>query len=258
MSVKGLKLRIYITRPKGEGKHAAVLFMPSPLPQPMEFPPQLSQHPYKLLIASLTKAGYVTMRVDRAAVGDSEGDDPLKTDYAMDVESFRNAIKRLGQYEFVDAGQVYLLSMGLGSALTPTVAEGSPLKGVVTYGCTVVRPWHQCIPEMMRRMWDLETVESGEIDKRAKSLEGFLKQCSKPGSKPAEVVKDFPELAAIQAGIFPSADNMLGMPLHYYQDITRQDLQATWGRVSVPVLSMWGNAPIFRQIDGTANSSSTP
>lgn len=243
-TVKGSKVRTFITRPKGEGKFPALVFLPSPLPQSSEFPPQLAQHPYKQLIDALTRAGIATMRVDRLGVGDSEGTDPIATPYATDVETFKSATKRLGEYDFVDRERVYLLSMGLGSALAPTVAEGLPLKGVITYGSTAVRPWSAGVADMFRRMWELDTVESEEIDKRVKALSEYLAKCAKPGAKPDEVIKEFEILRPIAQSISPSATNMLGMPLHYYQDIANTDLLATWGRVNAPVLSLWGEADI--------------
>ncbi|HWL95577.1 MAG TPA: alpha/beta hydrolase, partial [Phycisphaerae bacterium] len=241
--VKDWNVRTYVTKPKGEGKHPAVLFLFSPTPQPMEFPPQFGDHPYKKVIEALDAAGIATLRVDRVGVGDSEGGDPIQTTYETDVETYRSALKCLAKYDFVDPERVFIFGQGLGSALVPLVGQQPGIRGIVTYGSTVVRPFSEGMVDLFRRIWDLETVEAPEIEKRAKALAEFLAKAGKPDSNPGELLNDYPALGPIRESLVPqNGRSLLGMPIPYFQAIAANDLAAEWSRVSAPVLSLWGTS----------------
>lgn len=252
----GKMARTLITKPSGEGRHPAILLIPSPVPQSAEYPPQMAQHPYQLTLNALSKAGIVTMRVERFGVGDSEGGDPQTTTLDADVALYRSALKRLSQYEFVNPARVYIFSQGLGSAIAPMVANDPTARGAISYAPTAVRPWTVGMVEMHRRIWDLETVKLEEIDRRAKELEKYLAACAKKGANPRELLNDYPALLPIADSISPRADVLFGVQTHYVQAILNADLVAEWSKVDAPVLSLWGEAD-FQSSEGDAKAIAT-
>lgn len=244
VNVQGLRLRTYITKPKKGGKHPAVLFISSPVPQPIEFPPQAAKHPFKQTMDMLTNAGIVTMRVERVGIGDSEGRDPQKTPLATDIETYRNAVKKLQTYDYVDAKNVYIFSFGMGSAVAPLAADGAQVKGVASYAATVMRPWSQGMVEQAKRGWALHDGKETGYDERAKAVAKFVELCQKPGVKPLDVLNDHPELkeAAESIGGPVTNDAFAGIDLKYFQDIAATDYAKAWAGLNAEVLSLWGEA----------------
>lgn len=75
VDVGGAKRRVIITRPRHAGKHPAVLLIGGIGCYSLDGilrPPELHDA-YATLLASLTRAGYATMRVEKSGMGDSEG-----------------------------------------------------------------------------------------------------------------------------------------------------------------------------------------
>lgn len=242
VEVNGLKLRSYITRPKAEGKRPAFLIIPSPTPSPVELGPQMANHPYKKLIDGLTKAGFVTMRVDRIGVGDSEGGNPNDTTLAMDGDTFRSAAKKLRTYDYVDPDRVFIYAMGMGSAITPLAAADSGVRGVALYGSTIARAPSVSLSEALNRMWTLHNPDDEKIDANTKLLAQYVALCEK-GEKPGEAMNKCKGLREALSPFGPQGDdNVLGIPLKYFMDIAGMDYAKAWGRVSADVLALWGEA----------------
>lgn len=242
VEVNGLRLRTYVTKPKAEGKRPAILLIPSPSPSPIELGPQMASHPYKKLVNALTMAGYVTMRVDRVGVGDSEGGNPADTDLKTDGDSFRSAARKLRTYDYVDQDRVFIYALGMGSAIAPLAAKDAGVRGVATYGSTIARAPSVSLPEALHRMWELRDPEDKQIDKNTALLTDFLKLCEK-GEKPGEAMKKCEGLREALSAFGPQRDdNILGIQQPYFLDIARTDYAKAWGEVNAEVLALWGDA----------------
>src|SRR5205814_1212698 len=129
----GKRVRTIITRPKEAKKAPAILLVQvlSPLTVETGSP---GPHPYRGIINELTKAGYVTMRVERLGMGDSDGGDINETTVDQDVAAFKAALAKLKTYEFVDAANTFIAGHSTGGMIVPQIAQGSGVKGVITYG----------------------------------------------------------------------------------------------------------------------------
>lgn len=243
VDVDGVRLRSYVTRPKEDGKHAAILILPSPSPQPLELLPQLADHPYKKLIDGLTLSGIVTMRIDRHGVGDSEGGDPMKTTLAMDGDSYRAAAKHLASLPYVDPSRVFILSQGMGSAVAPFAAKNSGVRGVITYGSTIFRPAREALTEAIRRMLLLNDPEDKKIDEKTKMLESFFKLIA-DGTKPSAAVEKIEGLAEVMQPLGGQAgdDFVMGIPYDYFMQMEKTDYAKAWSDVGSKVLVLWGEA----------------
>lgn len=245
VEVNGLRLRSYVTRPqKSEGKRPAVLLIPSPGTFPMELGPQMANHPYRKLIDTLTHAGLVTMRVDRAGVGESDGLNPMETDLAMDAESFRNAARKLATYDFVDADRVFIYAFGMGSAIAPLAAKDSGVRGVALYGSTIARTPTESLPEALGRMWWLYDPDDKEIDQKVKLATKYVKLCAE-GTKPGEALRQCDGLREAMQRFSRQGerdDHVAGIYHPYFLNICRTDYAKAWGEVGSEVLVLWGEA----------------
>ena len=240
----GKRLRTYITKPHSDAPSPAILLIPMPSRGRMEYLEDRADHPLKQTVNRLTRAGFVTMRLDRAGVGDSDGEDSRRIDLHADVEAFRGALTRLQAYDFVDSSNVYVFGMDLGAALAPLVAEGTSVKGVAVFGATVARPWSDCMIERARRRWRLEEIEADKIERRSELLRKYIRLCEIPGSTPLSVLQEHPELKEIAVNPMQEegTDYVLGFHRLYFQQIAAVDFSEAWSRLNTHVLVMWGKS----------------
>ncbi|MEK6675250.1 MAG: alpha/beta fold hydrolase [Planctomycetota bacterium] len=237
----GHRVRTFVAKPASEGKHPAVLIITGiPGPQSIESPTP-DAHPMISLIYRLTQAGYVTMRVERPGVGDSEGVDLQATTVAADVASFRAALAKLRSYDFVDENKVYVFSHSLGAALAPMVAADQKIAGIVTFA-GFYRPWPAGLVDSMQRQWKLELVPDDERKTKETALKGFLDQYLTKKEKPSDILAKTPDLAQMLGRGVIDRDFVVGMPAKYGQELAEFNGPTAWSSVRVPVLAIWGES----------------
>ncbi len=233
------RVRTIITRPKGEGARPAVLFIQPMSQMSMDFGNR--PHPFKRLLGDLTKAGYVVMRVERVGVGDSEGEDVRQTDVKTDVATFRGALEKLATYDYVDKDNVFVLTHSLGAAITPLVARGAPVRGVITYGA-VGESWIDAMVAASERSWKLEMIEDEEVAARSKKLAAFLKGVVSEGKSPRQVLEADADLQQTFDSFVQGDEYIGGQHYTYVQAMEKLDVAGAWKACDGPVLAIWGEA----------------
>ncbi len=236
----GKRVRTILTKPKSGGKRPAVVLLPEPIPNSVEFAGQM-QNPVRALIESMTKAGFVTMRVERLSVGDSEGSDLADYTIEGDAASFRSAIAKLKSFEFVDGEKIFLLTHGPGAALAPLVARGSPIRGIVTYAA-VVRPVVEVIPEMLQRRWKIDLVPDAEVQSDMEKVKKFIDLCLIKGKKPADIFSEYPDFKPILEKLDSDDTFVFGMHYKQAQQLAGLNSLPQWAEVKTPVLAVWGKS----------------
>jgi pimeloyl-ACP methyl ester carboxylesterase len=238
----GQRVRTYISKPRAAGKHPAILFVQSLNPSPMEFAdPRMAVHPYKQLSDRLTRAGFVTMRVDRPGNGDSEGGDPRKPKLADDLTAFNAALTALAARPEVDPAHVYVFAMSMGSALAPRLAAHDAAKGVITYAA-IARPWPEHLMESMQTRWKFELIEEDEFKQRSAHAKQFLDGFFVAGQTPQAILAAHPEIADFVGQLVQDEEYMMGSHYTFFQEMGKLDLAAQWATVRVPVLVLWGGS----------------
>lgn len=235
----GKLIRVLITKPKtGEGKRPAVVMVMGPSRQQSEFSFP-GPHPFKSLISELSKAGYVTVRVDRPGVGDSEGKfDDLTP--AIESAAIQSALKQLTSYDFIDAKNIFIFSHSMGSSAIPAAVKGVPVRGVITYAA-ITRPWPESVTDTLERQWKLELISDDQIKTRTESWKGFVEKFVDKNQSPADILKDNPQLREV-LGDSLEGGSVLGMSTNYARESAKAKPTATWSDVKVPVLAIWGEA----------------
>jgi len=238
----GHRVRTCITRLSGTGLFPAILFVQSLVPGSIEFAdPRMARHPYKQLVDHLTRAGFVTMRVDRPGNGDSEGADPRRPRLADDVAAFTAAAGKLAGYDFVDPQRVFVLALSSGSALAPALAQSDAVRGVITYAA-IARPWTDHLPESMSRRWELGMVPEEERKANVEKLRTIVRLCLVERKPPRDIVAAQPELAELVGQLVQSDEFIMGAHYSFFCELAALDLPAEWKKVSVPVLALWGES----------------
>lgn len=235
-----LLLRTFVTKPSADGKYPAVLLIPSLNNASGEFPPDPQAHPFKWLLQELTRAGYVTMRVDPPGVGDSQGGNPADVSLADMANAFRAGLEKLRTLPFVDASRIFVIGHGGGADLIPLAVDGIPVTGVVAFGC-VARPPAKFFIDASVKSWQLEGFKPDEIDKRRAAIEPFFTQCFSQKKTPTAALEASPDSRAEVAPLI-QGDAIAGRKYTYWQELSDLDLLAAWKKVKAPVLTAWGKA----------------
>ena len=86
------------------------------------------------LMHSIGSQGFVTMRVDKSGVGDSQGDPCDSIGYKEELAGYQTALKYLRLHPSVDPDHVYLLGISLGGVFAPLLAAETKVAGISVWG----------------------------------------------------------------------------------------------------------------------------
>jgi pimeloyl-ACP methyl ester carboxylesterase len=196
----GARLRTMLSCPLGPGPRPAVLFVQGLSVATMDgvFPD---------LFRGLRDEGFVTMRLEKRGVGDSEGEAPEEGDFASEVEDVRAALDALARHDQVDPEAVFLFGHSVGGMIAPLVADRA--RGVIVYGSSA-RPWLECLEASTRRQWTLR----GASDVEERVLRSREEMRTEP-------VID-------------------GRSAAYHRQLHDADIAGAWSRVGKPLLVLHG------------------
>jgi dienelactone hydrolase len=136
----GARLRTIMSIPANlAGRAPAVLLIPGGGCGSIDTPlfPDIAQPG---LMRVIGKNGFVTMRVDKSGVGDSEGPPCDSIGYEQELSGYRAALLALKAHRAVDPARVFLLGVSLGGVFAPVLANESAVAGIVAYGTLASAP----------------------------------------------------------------------------------------------------------------------
>ena len=182
VAADGARLRTIVTRPAGgeverereqelerkdggETRRPAVLFVQGIDRESLDFGARVGA-PVRELVHGWARAGFVTMRVEKRGVGDSDGDEG---GFDVELSDARAALRALAADAAVDPRAIFLFGHSVGGMIAPLLCEepgagGEPLvRGVVVLG-TSARGWLECVAASTRRQltlagWSAEAIE---------------------------------------------------------------------------------------------------
>jgi alpha-beta hydrolase superfamily lysophospholipase len=233
VAVDGALRRLIVTAPKTPGRHPAVLYLTGIGCFSQEAPPGGGTSETKLLYG-LTRAGYVTLRVEKSGIGDSEG--PSCSDPAYDLraelQGYLAGLKALKQYPFVDPANVFVLGLSIGGVMAPQVANEEAVRGVVVVN-TVSKPFLVYLLETRQRQMLLRHTPYDEIERRLRLDESCNHAFLLEDRNPAEVVKANADCADFIE--YPA-------PYTYMREWAQLNIAETWKKVTAPVLIAYGTS----------------
>jgi pimeloyl-ACP methyl ester carboxylesterase len=231
----GHRLRLIATHPNRPGRYPVIFVAGWLSCDTVEAPPGTKDGSQRLLQAVVQTPGFATVRMDKAGVGDSEGD-CARTDFNTELAAYRQAFRHLKDYAFVDPDRIYLLGISNGGGFAPLVADGAPVKGYVVDGGWI-KTWFEHMLEIERRRLALAGHPAAEINTQMKSVEQIYSAYLLDRQSPHEIFTRHPELKSLWEG---PDDQQYGRPPAFYQQLQGLNLMAAWSKVGVPVLALHG------------------
>jgi dienelactone hydrolase len=86
------------------------------------------------LMHAIGSRGFVTMRVEKSGVGDSQGEPCAEIGFQEELAGYRAALAALRSHPAVDPVRVYVLGISLGGVFAPLLGAETPVAGIVVYG----------------------------------------------------------------------------------------------------------------------------
>jgi dienelactone hydrolase len=84
--------------------------------------------------------GFVTMRVEKSGIGDSQGPPCDSIGYKEELAGYQAALSSLRTNPSVDPGRIYLLGISLGGVFAPLLAAETMVAGISVYGASPASP----------------------------------------------------------------------------------------------------------------------
>jgi dienelactone hydrolase len=78
--------------------------------------------------------GFITMRVEKSGVGDSQGEPCASIGFSEELSGYRAALAALRTHPEVDHERIYLLGISLGGLFAPILASDVPVAGISVFG----------------------------------------------------------------------------------------------------------------------------
>jgi pimeloyl-ACP methyl ester carboxylesterase len=233
---KGNDMRVIVTRPAGTGKFATVFVAGWLSCDSIEAPPT-TRDPSGLVFRAIAQTpGFALVRMDKAGVGDSEGD-CATTDFNTELSAYRAAFRKMRSMDFVDPNRVFVLGISNGGGYAPLVAEGAPVAGYITVGGWS-RTWYEHMLEIERNRYVLDGKTPAEIPTLVSRSATLYHDVLIRGRAPDAVIKADPALRS--AWDSESTTTLYGRPVAYYQQLQALNLTEAWSKVQAPALVMWG------------------
>ncbi len=201
------------------------------------------------LLQGLARAGYVTMRVEKSGVGDSQGPacDSPKADLQAEIAGYVAGVEALKALPGVDPSHVYLLGLSIGGVEAPIVAQRVPVQGLVVVN-TVAKTFLEYLLQTRRRQGELKDVPYDVLERHLRLNELCNHELLVDGRAPEAILAARPDCKDYIT--YPA-------PYTFMRQWAALDLAAEWKRVDAPVLIVQGesdyvatvsDAPLLRDI----------
>lgn len=235
------RLRTITTTPR-EAKAArrpALLFIQGVTLSSVDFPLS-ADNGYARIVRAFADSGFVTLRVDKPGVGDSEGGPGAKVDFQQELDGYRQGLKALLARPDVDAERVFIFGHSMGGLWGPVLAGEFKLKGIAVAG-TTFRTWMEYSLENARRQSLLDGTSRAEVHDEVTRQSAVLTAVLIERQPPAVVAERMPALKATVEEMFPGGV-YAGRSLDFWRQVNDLNLPAAWSKASGHVLALWGES----------------
>ena len=233
VSVDGHLRRTLVTTPQGQaGRLPGVLFVTGIGCFSQEFTDPKDS--VAQLLRGITRAGFATMRVEKAAQGDSQGPScsAPESDLNAEVRGYVAGLRALKRDPRVDPDKVFIVGLSIGGVEAPLIEREEKVRGVVAIN-TEARPFLEYWIDTIRRQKTLAGNPRDAVDaEMAVALRcGYALLVER--STPQQVVARSPECKDEVA--FPA-------PYTFMQQWAALNPGENWKRVDSPVLVVGGRS----------------
>jgi len=226
-------LRTIITRPKGGSKYPAVLIVGGVGCYSIDNPSLTEIRSIKVWSDSLTRNGFVTIRIEKTGMGDSKGIPCKECDFYTEKQAFLDGLKQLKSLPYVDKENIFLAGFSIGGVIAPLIAQQEPVKGIIVYG-TVGRNWLEYELENAFRQQSLANRPADSIDLYMRAEYIRLYGLFVEKKLPQQIRMEHPE----------TAGHLLEYPMRieYFQQVADINIRELWMNTKSKVLAMHGSS----------------
>ncbi len=243
----GHRMRTIISRPRDPGRHPAVLFIQGFAPISYDYAldgPGLDAP----ILLDLARSGFVTMRVEKPGVGDSEGGPFANVDFVTETDVYRQALLQLKGLDSVDPANVFIFGHSMGGAFGPVLASEIPVKGMVVYGIES-RTWHEYLLDTVRYQGLLAGKSYAEVDDAVRRNSRVMELVFQDHVAPDRIKSEHPELSATVDETFPGG-LFNAKTSEFWSQLENTNFASHWARCNTHVLAVHGSSDfVSYQVD---------
>lgn len=238
----GQRMRTILTKPRKPGKHPGFMFIQGFSPVSYDYVLSTSKGDVSTidgpLLHSFANSGFVTIRVEKPGVGDSEGGPFAELDYQGEIGIYRETLAQLKRTPEVDVENVFIFGHSMGGSFGPMIAVDDPVKGIAVYG-TAARTWFEYLLDTIRYQGLVGGASFEAADDSARHGARVMAQVMLEKRSPAEVKSALPELAPLVDGFFPNG-LFNDKTLDFWRQLNEVNFASYWSRLDCHVLAVKG------------------
>lgn len=185
---------------------------------------------YTQLLYHFTRRGFVTVRVEKSGMGDSEGAPCPTVDLNNEAVGYAAALHAMEQYPYVDPTRVFLFGHSIGGIEAPMIAaHDTTVRGVVAMS-TVGIAWFEYELDNLRRQLVLQGIAPDSVDRAMRVKERCMHALLVERRTLDQVI-----------GSDSTCRPYVQYPAHstYMQQVNAQDIGALWRAVRAQVLVVY-------------------
>lgn len=242
--VDGKRMRTILTKPRKPGKHPGFFFIQGFSPISYDFTLANAKGDVAgidgPLLHDFANSGFVTMRVEKPGVGDSEGGPFAQMDFKSEIGIYREALKQLKARPEVDTENVFMFGHSMGGSFGPIVASENPVKGIAVYG-VASRTWYEYLVDIMRWQGLVGGSTYEQSDESARQGARLMALVMLEGKSPEDVKKSHPQLAGMVDSLFPGG-LFNGKTLDFWRQLNEINFASYWTKLDSHVLAVKGES----------------
>jgi hypothetical protein len=240
----GQKMRTIITVPRKPGKHPALFFIQGFAPISYDYVLETSTGDVTSLngpiLREFANSNFVTIRVEKPGVGDSEGGPFAQLDYHGEIGIYKEALKQLKAHKSVDPENVFIFGHSMGGSFGPMVAAENKVKGIAVYG-VAARTWFEYLLDTIRYQSLVGGVSYEQADTEARLGAKIMALAMLEKKSAEEIKKLHPDLAPIVDSYFPGG-LFNQKTLDFWRQLNEINFPSYWVKCDTHVLAVKGES----------------
>lgn len=238
----GQRMRTIITKPRAAGKHPGFMFIQGFSPVSYDFVLEGAKGDVSTidgpLLFEMANSGFVTLRIEKPGVGDSEGGPFADLDYLTELDIYRQALKQLKDLENVDQENIFIFGHSMGGAFGPMVASENPVRGIAVYGAAS-RTWYEYLLDTLRYQGLVAGDTFENTDEKVRLGSQLMALVFLENKSVEEVKKSHPDLIPMADALFPNG-LFSGKSLEFWRQLGRINMPSYWAKCDAHVLAVRG------------------
>ena len=242
-SPRGYRLRSIVTMPERTGTAPATRFPAFLFVQGITCDsidrPSLPDAADTRIVHAMARQGFVTLRVDKPGLGDSEGPPCNQIGFAEELDGYQAALKALAAMPEVDPRRIYVFGYSMGGVMAPYLARDERVRGSIVFG-TLARTWFEYQLENTRRQSVLAGQSPGEVSlevlRKARESSMILIDKKTLG----DVWRRWPDQKEPTQGLNLDENHIATRSMGFFHELQELNLARAWQESSGAVLALYG------------------